>query len=279
MPYVAHVDGGARGNPGPSAAGVHLTDESGTVILAAGLFLGHKTNNEAEYTGLLQGLELLAAAGARHVIIRSDSELLVRQMQGAYRVKAPNLKPLFDRAGSRAARFDKCEFQHVPRERNKDADRLANLAMDAVADVVEVDTLGLFAKVARPSVTATPAPLFPSQPGPAASRSLQPGSASSQRGAPAPTPVSQTPSRGDISLRVVKPPKPGICPAHMRAGAVFVFTDVVPAGLCVDACATAIDAVAALRSVLQDGGGPLEPMTVTCQRPDCGAVFQLQAGR
>lgn len=273
MPYTAYIDGGARGNPGPSGAGVHILDDGGKVVFSAGLFLGHKTNNEAEYAGLLQALDLLAAAGAGTVLIRSDSELLVRQMQGSYRVKAPNLKPLFENAAARAARFKACRFEHVRREQNKDADRLANAAMDAVGDVVEVDVPGLAGKADRPVVAPTPARAV----GGAARRAGDSGERSSaSRGV-----ASQAGTlRGAVAVSVVKAPAGGRCPAGMRAGAVFTFSDVVPAGMCLEACSTVIDAVLALRAMAQDDDeAPLEPMTITCQRPDCGAVFQLRAGR
>ncbi len=271
MPWTAYIDGGARGNPGPAAAGVHIRNDSGQVVFSGGLFLGHKTNNEAEYAGLLHALDLLQAAGATDAIIHSDSELLVRQMQGKYRVKAPNLKPLFDRAAARAGRFNHCAFQHVPRERNREADGLANQAMDAVAHVIEVDTLHLASQMQGPA----PAPTPTSTAVPSAGKVRSHGGQSTSAHVPGTAPA----TRGAVMLAVVKPPKSGGCPAGMRAAQVFAFSQVVPAGLCVEACAEVIEAVRSMRSVLEDGSGPLEPMMVTCQRPECGAVFQLSAGR
>lgn len=136
---VIHIDGGARGNPGPAGAGVVIADADGTPVHEAGYFLGRATNNVAEYQGLLRALEQAAAIGARQVTLRSDSQLLVRQLTGEYRVKSTDLRPLFERAQSLLRRFGRWSIEHVPRAENARADALANQAMDAQADVVEFD--------------------------------------------------------------------------------------------------------------------------------------------
>ncbi|MBK8269255.1 MAG: ribonuclease HI family protein [Planctomycetes bacterium] len=143
MKLIIHVDGGARGNPGPGGSGVAIRDAEGKVLFEAGYYLGHVTNNQAEYTGLLKGLEIAAKAGADELDIRSDSELLVKQVHGDYRVKNEGLKPLYDEAMANLGRFKKWHIQHVRREQNKDADRLANDAMDASSDVVRVNEIGV----------------------------------------------------------------------------------------------------------------------------------------
>jgi ribonuclease HI len=130
---VAYIDGGARGNPGPAGYGVRIEDESGGLVEEFSGAIGVATNNVAEYQGLLAALEYAADRGIRDLIIRSDSELLVKQMRGEYRVKHPGLKPLHAEARRLAARIDRVTFEHVRRAKNADADRLANLAMDGAA--------------------------------------------------------------------------------------------------------------------------------------------------
>jgi ribonuclease HI len=127
---VAYIDGGARGNPGPAGYGVRIETEDGAFVEEFNGFLGPATNNIAEYNGLLAALRYAQQHGHRSVHIRSDSELLVKQMRGEYRVKNPGLQPLFQQARAIAATLDRVVYEHVRREQNKDADRLANLAMD-----------------------------------------------------------------------------------------------------------------------------------------------------
>ncbi len=128
--WVLWVDGGARGNPGPAGAGSVLHDGGGRRVAARCWPLGRSTNNSAEYEGLVRGLEMAAAAGARRLEVRSDSELIVKQMRGEYRTRAPHLKEALARAKRAAAVFEEVRFTAVPRERNRESDRLANLAMD-----------------------------------------------------------------------------------------------------------------------------------------------------
>jgi ribonuclease HI len=126
-----NIDGGARGNPGPAAAGVVVCAEDGSVLHESGIFLGRATNNVAEYSGLLAGLETALALGAGKVEVFSDSELMVRQMNGQYRVKNDGLKPLHARATSLAGKFASFSITHVRRESNKRADKLVNQALNA----------------------------------------------------------------------------------------------------------------------------------------------------
>lgn len=123
-------DGAARGNPGPAGAGAVIQDESGEVLLRLGRYLGETTNNVAEYEGLLLGLRHALELGAREVQVVADSELLVKQLKGQYRVKAPHLKPLFQEARSLLSRFEAREVMHVLRAENKAADEMANRAID-----------------------------------------------------------------------------------------------------------------------------------------------------
>ncbi len=128
--FTAYTDGGARGNPGPAGWGVVVQSPSGEIVAELMGALPHATNNVAEYTGLVAALDWCARHGATAVTIRSDSLLLVQQMRGVYKVKNEGLKPLHGRARLLAHQIGKVTFEHVPREHNKPADRLANLAMD-----------------------------------------------------------------------------------------------------------------------------------------------------
>ncbi len=127
---VAYIDGGARGNPGPAGYGVRVEDEQGRLVAELHQPLGIATNNVAEYNALLAALRYAVDRGQRVVHIRSDSELLVRQMRGEYRVRHAGLQLLVAEARRLASQLDRVVFTHVPRGQNKDADRLANLAMD-----------------------------------------------------------------------------------------------------------------------------------------------------
>ena len=127
---IVYCDGAARGNPGPAGAGVVLQSPSGEVLERAGRYLGETTNNVAEYEALILGLERAAERGAREVHVMADSELMVRQLQGRYKVKAPHLKPLYERARALMGRFDRVVVRHVPRARNAAADQMANRAID-----------------------------------------------------------------------------------------------------------------------------------------------------
>lgn len=127
---IAYIDGGSRGNPGPAGFGVRVEDGRGALVEEWHGSIGVATNNVAEYRGLLSALAWAAERGVRAIEIRSDSELLVRQMLGVYRVKNPGLLPLFQEARGLVARIGKVRFTHVPRAQNAEADRLANEAMD-----------------------------------------------------------------------------------------------------------------------------------------------------
>lgn len=133
MNYTIQADGGARGNPGPAGAGAIIRDAAGKTVFTVSEFLGHTTNNVAEYTAVLRALEGLSqVAGAKDADIRieMDSELVVKQMRGEYKIKHPNLKPLAAGVGQLVPAFKSVSFSHIPREKNADADALANRAMD-----------------------------------------------------------------------------------------------------------------------------------------------------
>ncbi len=130
---VAHIDGGARGNPGPAAYGVVIADQAGQHVAELSACLGARTNNYAEYSGLLAALEYALGHGHRALKVLSDSELLVKQMRGQYKVKSPGLKELFERARALQRQLPWFLIQHVRREQNRKADRLVNLALDRAA--------------------------------------------------------------------------------------------------------------------------------------------------
>ena len=131
---VANIDGGARGNPGPAGYGARIEREDGSVVELKKA-VGIATNNVAEYKGLLAALAWAVENGLASLHVRSDSDLLVRQMRGEYRVKHEGLKPLWQQAQALVRQIGRVQFEHVRRELNKDADRLANEAMDEAAAI------------------------------------------------------------------------------------------------------------------------------------------------
>jgi ribonuclease HI len=128
--FTAHCDGGSRGNPGPAGYGAVVEDAKGKIVAELSHFVGIQTNNFAEYSGLLGVLKWAAEHGAKHLTVISDSELMVKQMQGKYAVKSPILRPLFEEARKLSRQIPKFEMRHTLRGGNKHADRLANEAMD-----------------------------------------------------------------------------------------------------------------------------------------------------
>ncbi len=132
-PIRVHIDGGARGNPGPAGFGVHVEDATGQIVAELYGFLGRATNNVAEYTAFIAALEWAEGQGVSQLQVYSDSQLLVRQIEGAYKVRNAGLKPLYLRCRLLMTRFSLLRLEHVRREQNKDADALANRAMDESA--------------------------------------------------------------------------------------------------------------------------------------------------
>ncbi len=137
MKVIIHTDGGSRGNPGPAAAGFVLDGRAGSRLQAKAFFLGETTNNVAEYTALVKALEAARELGADRVAVCSDSELLVRQLNGQYKVKSELIRPLFEQVNALRAQFKGFEIRHVTRHQNKRADQLVNQALDAGRDIEE----------------------------------------------------------------------------------------------------------------------------------------------
>ena len=128
--YSLHIDGASRGNPGEAGWGVYVRDQQGAEVARLYGYLGIATNNVAEYQALINGLRFALEQGARRVRIFSDSELVVRQIGGAYKVKHPSMVPLHREASALLGRFESSTVSHVPREANREADALANRALD-----------------------------------------------------------------------------------------------------------------------------------------------------
>lgn len=146
-------DGGSRGNPGPAGIGVVVRAADGTPLVTLGRFIGKATNNVAEYEALITGLAKAQELGAKRVRVRGDSELIVKQMRGEYRVKHPDLQPLHAKARQLVCGFAEASIEHNRREKNTLADKLANLAMDRKAEVTDAEE----SPVDAPSPVATKA--------------------------------------------------------------------------------------------------------------------------
>jgi ribonuclease HI len=131
-------DGGSRGNPGPAGIGVVVRAADGTALVTLGRFIGRATNNVAEYKALVTALQEAKKLGAKKVVIRGDSELVIKQMRGEYRVKHPDLRELYDEAQHLYRQFEDAKIEHNLRHKNETADKLANLAMDRRVDVLDV---------------------------------------------------------------------------------------------------------------------------------------------
>lgn len=127
---IINTDGAARGNPGPAAIGVTIRDGDGRLLASISRGIGVATNNQAEYRATIAGLEKAASLGARRVMVKSDSELVVKQLQGLYKIKNSGLRPLYQEVVRLAGLLDSFDIAYVPRELNAEADRLANRALD-----------------------------------------------------------------------------------------------------------------------------------------------------
>lgn len=239
------VDGGSRGNPGPAGGGVVLADAQGEPLVERGYFFGRATNNVAEYSALLRGLDLAASFQPERLEIFADSELMVRQITGQYRVKNEGLIPLFEEAQVALLKFDNWQIRHVPRAKNERADRMANKAMTARADVEDDGDEAPPAKAPMPS------------PPPSATASAGEGLA--------------------VEATVTLGCDPRICPATMMVGEVFRFEETAPAGLCLYAASALVPAALELFArVAVSGRAQVPTRTVTCPRPGCSARFELR---
>ncbi|MCF7958451.1 MAG: ribonuclease HI family protein [Phycisphaerae bacterium] len=135
MKLIIKTDGGSRGNPGPAAAGIYITDANGKKLFAGGFYLGNATNNVAEYTGLLRGMEIAGELGGTDLEILCDSELIVKQVNGQYKVKNANLRPYYEQIVSLKDRFKNVTVRHIYRSDNTEPDALVNKSLDVKKDI------------------------------------------------------------------------------------------------------------------------------------------------
>lgn len=235
-----YVDGGARGNPGPAACAFVLRKDDRTID-SRGFFLGETTNNVAEYTGLIRGLEAAREHGIRELHVFSDSELMVKQIIGEYRVRSNELQILFEKVQVLLLAFDRWQIRHIRREDNAEADRLVNEVLDKGHNGFRKPKAAVAETVPEPSPEKS-APQAPAAP----------------------------PAK--VLVELAAEPPPNACPAGLRKGQSFVFTEFVPAGLCVHAALAILPAVVALQreGTVADG-----TLTVRCSHPGCRATFNL----
>lgn len=242
-----YVDGGSRGNPGPAASAYVIKRGSGEIVKAKGFHLGQATNNVAEYTALLRGLEAVLILDVRELDIFSDSELMVKQLIGEYRVRSEDLMELFEQVQRKLLNFDRWQIKHIRREFNKDADRLVNETLDFGGEIEEPEESLEISE--EPSMAKKPA--------------REPARKPKKKIAP-------VGPRKILAEVVSVSGEPG-CENPMQAGQCFVFSQCVPAGLCVHA------AMSLLPIVLDMQNDPCEdsPREVSCSRPGCSVRFRL----
>lgn len=255
MELNIHVDGGARGNPGPAGAGVTISEQRGNLVFEAAYFLGRQTNNTAEYQALIRALRQAVSYDARTVTVYSDSELLVRQITGEYRVKSPRLAGLYQQVQTLLLKVPCWSVRHVRREQNRRADELANLAIDQQRDIILFDAADTTGKV--PTDTDPHAP-----------------SSAPRHDRPAPaTPRSN--DRRTIQVSLARAADPEHCPAGGASPETFTIETRLPAGLCVHAAHAILPTVLAMRNTEPEEFGAVPTLTVRCTHAGCGAVFQL----
>jgi len=261
---IIHVDGGARGNPGPAGAGVVIRTDDGRRIHEAGYFLGRQTNNAAEYHALIRALQRAQRTGDTNLSICSDSELLVRQLTGEYRVKARGLQPLFEQAQRLLLHF-RWQVRHVRRGQNSRADQLANLAMDQGQDVLVFD--------ADPKCRPPPVPDAAAQ---VADRPPA-GEPPTTQATPGLRPPTIPPAAGQrrVQVRVVRQPAEGECPAGGVGAQEFQVGAGLPAGLCLHAAHALLPTVLALQNTNAGDFAAVPTLTIRCTRGGCGATFHV----
>lgn len=252
MGLQIHVDGGARGNPGPAGAGVVIHDDAGTLVHEGAYFLGKQTNNFAEYAALIRALEWSVEAHAGEVTIHSDSELLVRQLTGEYRVKSPILKPLFEQAQLLLLKLPRWTVKHIPREENARADALANRAMDLGNDEIVFEQRG-----AEPAKDA------------AAAREAPP---SANAGAPL---VRSADGSVVVVVQRAKSSATPACSKTIAPAGQFEIAQTLPAGLCLHAAHALLPTIISLRQTTAEDLQHMPTVTVRCSHPQCMAQFHV----
>jgi ribonuclease HI len=262
--WIVHVDGAARGNPGPAGAGVVIRSDDGTLLHEGGYFLGRQTNNAAEYHALIRSLQRVGRIRAQTVMVCSDSELMVRQVTGEYRVKSPQLARLFEQAQLLLLRIPCWNIRHIPREENRRADELANLAIDQQRDVIVHDVDGTNRGPAFPAVDAPSA----ERPETAPARSPAESTSAEEQAAPP-----QTVHAVRVTLH--RAPKPGGCVAGQCSCEAFTVESTLPAGLCIHAAHALLPTIIAILNTEPAEFSAVPTLTVRCMRPECGAAFHV----
>lgn len=252
MSLLIHVDGGSRGNPGPAGAGVVIRTSEGRCIHEAGYYLGRQTNNAAEYMALIRALRRAALCAAQPITICSDSELLVRQMTGSYRVRNAKLAGLFHEAQLLLLRISTWQFRHVPREQNRRADELANMAMDAGRDVIVFDD-GAAGDAAAPA----------------------PAAGDDQPSMPAPADVTEPPPARPVRVSPAAPSADSSCPAGAWLERSIVVAERLPAGMCVHAAQAILPTLLAIQNTELSELAAVPTLTVRCPVAACGAAFHI----
>ena len=251
---MIHVDGGARGNPGPAGAGVVIATADGTLVFEAGYFLGHQTNNTAEYQALINALERAQHCGASSITVHSDSELLVKQITGEYQVKNPRLAGLYEQVQRLLLKVPRWTLRHVRREANRRADELANLAMDRRGDVVvfDVESGDVPPRAERPKAEQVAGP-----------------AAAPEGGA------HKGPAVRAVRVSTAHAPNAKTCSAGGSMPASFTIAQTLPAGLCVHAVHAILPTVLAMLNTEPEEFAAIPTLTVRCAQTGCGGVFQL----
>lgn len=294
MGLVMHVDGGSRGNPGPAGAGVVISDDAGTRLHEGAYFLGNQTNNSAEYQALIRGLRRAESLAGRPLHIHSDSELLVRQLIGEYRVKSEALAGLFAQAQTLLLRFGGWQIRHVPRAQNRRADELANIAMDRRRDVIVFDIDAPGEEAANgPNAGGTAGANAGRTPTTGARRSADPvdeSGADSGAAAPEATGCRHSPGNSPgntsgsaasgaaasgIGVRIAPAAAPTVsgCPAGAWLDGAITVRSSLPVGMCVYAAHTLVPTILAVQNTESDELSSVPTLTLRCGRAGCGAKF------
>jgi len=252
-----HVDGGARGNPGPAGAGVVINTASGAPVHEGAYFLGRQTNNAAEYHALIRALQRATRAPQADLAIFSDSELLVRQITGRYRVKSPKLAELFEQAQVLLLRAARWRIEHIRREQNVRADELANLAMDQGHDQILFD-LDDSACDSDTSGTGSCPSTSPAAPSDATCEAADDAGA-------APT----------VHVVTTRRPGAGSCPCGDAHHTPFTCSTTLPGGVCLHAAHALLPTILAVQNTDRAEFSQVPALMVRCARSGCGATFEV----
>lgn len=260
LKLVVHVDGGSRGNPGPAGAGVTISSDDGALVHEAAHFLGSQTNNAAEYLALIRALQRVEKCDVQFVTVCSDSELLVKQITGEYRVKSPTLARLYEQVQFLLLKMPRWAIRHVKREQNKRADELANLAMDRRCDVLVFDADPNQAAAATPAKTP-----------PEADQSTE----------AEPAGVLQALGGGAQAALVSLAPDSDLnrCPAGQWLETPLTVERALPAGFCIHAAHALAPTILAILNTDPAEFAAVPTLTVRCTNPDCRATFHVSPTR